>query len=244
MALKAIPIQKMITNPYIEELIANEFGVLSKLNHRSIVKIIDIIRTDKEVDLIYEYCEEGNLMEAFRRRLFDEQEGLEVLFDLADALLYLKNRSVTHRDIKPENILLTNGRVKLADFGLCKEEKRDGQERIALIGSYAFMAPEVIESFIYSSATDVYALGILMYDFLKDRFEIFSGRLPFKTQNLQQLLVEKKAFRVESRDVPLVSQGMIELLDRMVHSDPQKRIGIQELFEVCSKMRSNAGLLK
>lgn len=161
-AVKAIPAQKLQTHPHLRALLDAEVRALSGIKHKNVIRLLDCLATDAEVDLIYEFCEQGDLRAAFERRLFDEREALAVLHDLAEALLCLEAAGIVHRDLKPENLLLSQGVVKLADFGLCKDLRGPAELQPAHIGSYAFMAPETLCAFEYSCATDMYAAGIVM----------------------------------------------------------------------------------
>jgi len=162
-AVKAIPAQKLSVHPHLRALLDAEVRALSAISHKNVIKLLDCLSTDKEVDLIYEFCEQGDLRTAFEHKPFEEPEALAVLHDLAEALLCLKQAGIVHRDLKPENVLISRGVVKLADFGLCRDLHGPPEQHLAHIGSYAFMAPETICSFEYSFATDMYAVGILMY---------------------------------------------------------------------------------
>lgn len=162
-AIKVIPVQKLHINPQLKRMIELEQRTLRALKHENIVRLLDVIHTDKEIDLIYEFCEQGSLAKALKRGVFSEPDALQVLFDLSNALVALKSHGVVHRDIKPENILLKQGRVKLADFGLCMTGEPTLEDTISHIGSLAFMAPESLTNFQYDFKTDVYSLGLLMY---------------------------------------------------------------------------------
>ena len=236
-AVKAVHAQKLSANPHLRALLDAEVRVLGAISHKNIIRLLDCVATDKEVDLIYEFCEQGDLRAALQSRLFEEPEALAVLHDLAEALVCLKAAGIVHRDLKPENVLISNGIAKLADFGLCKDLNGPAETQLAHIGSYAFMAPETICSFEYSSATDVYAAGILMYPRLT-RFEILTGVLPFDKKNLLELVEQKRAFRVGPGSIPNVSPGLCRLVDCMAAFDPAARPSPEELLAAVKRLMS------
>lgn len=161
-AIKAIPMQKFYINPPLKKMIEVEEKALKLVRHENVIRLLDIIHTNKEIDLIYEYCEQGSLSKLFKMNRLSEPDALKVLFDLCNALVALKTHQIVHRDIKPENILLKQGKVKLADFGLCMIGKPGIEDTVTHIGSFPFMAPESLLNFTYDFKSDVYALGIVM----------------------------------------------------------------------------------
>lgn len=154
--------QKLHINPPLKKMIETEEKALKVLRHENIIRLLDIIHTNKEIDLIYEYCDQGSLAKLLKTNKFKEPDALKVLFDLSNALVALKTHGIVHRDIKPENILLKQGKIKLADFGLCMIGKPGLEDTVTHIGSFPFMAPESLMSFSYEFKSDVYSLGIMM----------------------------------------------------------------------------------
>jgi serine/threonine protein kinase len=161
-AIKAIQMQKLHINPPLKKMIETEEKALKTLRHENVIRLIDIIYTNKEIDLIYEYCDQGSLGKLLKANRFKEPDALKVLFDLSNALVALKTHGIVHRDIKPENILLKQGKIKLADFGLCMIGKPAMEDTVTHIGSFPFMAPESLINFNYEFKSDVYSLGIMM----------------------------------------------------------------------------------
>jgi serine/threonine protein kinase len=161
-AIKAIPLQKFIVNPPLRKMIDAEEKALRLATHEHIIKLFQVFQTDKEIDLIYEFCDGGSLGDLMKRHLFSEPEALKILHDVAQALQALKVHNIVHRDIKPENIFVKQGCVKLGDFGLCMIGEPTNQDSFTHIGSFIFMAPESLTQFLYTFKSDVYSLGIMM----------------------------------------------------------------------------------
>ena len=114
----------------------------------------------------------------------DASAAVPVLIDVAQALVAIESR-VVHRDIKPENILLLDGRWCLADFGIARyTEATTAPDTLKYSMSRAYAAPEQWRGERASSATDVYALGVVAY-------ELLAGRLPFQGVDLRQQHLEE-----------------------------------------------------
>jgi len=161
--------------------LAREFKVLASLRHPNIISVLDYgFDEQRQPYITMELLENAdNFVEAARAKSPDEQ--INLLIQLLQALAYLHRRGILHHDLKPSNVLVTKeGHVKVLDFGLAVEpEKADGD----VVGTLAYMAPEIIQGREPTTAIDLYAVGVMAY-------EIFSGKHPFDTDNAQKLLQE------------------------------------------------------
>ncbi len=161
--------------------LAREFKVLASLRHPNIISVLDYgFDEQRQPYITMELLENAdNFVEAARGKSPDEQ--INLLIQLLQALAYLHRRGILHHDLKPSNVLVTKeGHVKVLDFGLAIEpEKAEGD----VVGTLAYMAPEVIQGREPTTAIDLYAVGVIAY-------EIFSGKHPFDTDNAQKLLQE------------------------------------------------------
>jgi serine/threonine protein kinase len=145
-------------------LLENEIRALEMIGPNSrIIQLFETFTTSSHQFLVYELCEGGSL-EAKIKRLgrLPDQEALEIIRGLILALNDLSNFGIVHRDIKTDNVLFKNGLVKLADFGLCKIPTRP--EKRVLIGSPSYLPPESLSSHEYDQKTDVYTLGVLLFE--------------------------------------------------------------------------------
>ena len=155
-----------------------EARLVARLRHPNIVGIYDVSEDDGQPYLVMEYLEGITLHRALveRRqqgRLFSPQEALELLRPLASALDYAHSRNIVHRDLKPENIILTTDGPVITDFGLAKLLQEEAATVSIVMGTPAYMAPEQIEAQAVDARTDVYALGIMLY-------ELLSGHVPYE----------------------------------------------------------------
>jgi serine/threonine protein kinase len=161
-AVKMIPKIRFRQSPSLQKMIANEIEVGKKFKHPNMVNLIDNFDTKKEINMIYEFCNQGPLSAIIKKReIFRENEAIVIVYQLVLALSELLKNGIVHRDIKPENILLKDCVVKLADFGLCMVGRPVPADR-NMIGSMLFMAPESFTNFIYTHKSDIYALGLVL----------------------------------------------------------------------------------
>ncbi|GCE05048.1 serine/threonine-protein kinase [Dictyobacter aurantiacus] len=152
-----------------------EVKAQAAFNHEHILPVLDYGEFDSWCYMITPYIEDGTLSERLQQGCLSLAEAEQVLAQLSQALHYAHEKGIVHRDIKPSNVLMRDGtHVYLSDFGLVKRVGEDNGLTLTgyLIGTPEYMAPELAECEA-SPCSDVYALGILMY-------EMLSGRVPFK----------------------------------------------------------------
>lgn len=155
-----------------------EARLVARLRHPNIVGVYDVSEDAGQPYLVMEYLDGITLHAALveRRqqgRVFAPSEALELLRPLADALDYAHSRSIIHRDLKPENIILTSHGPVITDFGLAKLMQEEAATVSIVMGTPAYMAPEQIEAQPVDARTDVYAVGIMLY-------ELLSGHVPYE----------------------------------------------------------------
>jgi len=152
-----------------------ERRILAQLEHPGIARLIDGGVSDDGLPyLVMEFVDGSTLIEAANARGLDIDARLELFMQICDAVAYAHRRLIVHRDLKPSNVLLTlEGEPKLLDFGIAKlldetdEDQLTGTGMRILTPNYA--APEQILGQPISTATDVYALGIILYELLTGR---------------------------------------------------------------------------
>ncbi|MBE3560532.1 MAG: serine/threonine protein kinase [Ktedonobacteraceae bacterium] len=156
------------------ERFCREVRTVARLRHAHILPALDYGEYDDWHYLVTPYIAYGTLHSHLARGPVSLDEAGNILEQLAGALQYAHEQGIVHRDIKPSNILLQDGKhVYLADFGLVKEagESHSLTRSNFVIGTPEYMAPELVESQV-TAASDIYALGILLYQML-------TGRVPF-----------------------------------------------------------------
>ncbi len=170
---------KLVNSSHLEysERFQREVKTISALTHRHILPALDYGQHGSWYYLVMPYIRQGTLRERLLKRPLILEEAGEILEQVADALQFAHDHGIIHRDIKPSNILLQDEHyVYLADFGLARRVRAESGEEITLtgyvMGTPEYMAPELAEQSA-SASSDLYALGILLY-------EMLTGRTPFK----------------------------------------------------------------
>ncbi|MCS7165203.1 MAG: serine/threonine-protein kinase [Candidatus Calescibacterium sp.] len=160
-------------DPELIERFKREIEILKQIKHVNIIQIFDYGESNGTPYLILEYLEGKTFDEVYPNLTILQK--IDVIIEVSNALNYLHNKGIIHRDIKPENILVDKDlkKVKLTDMGISKivywrPITHDGQ----ILGTPAYMAPELFEGVTSDPRIDIYSLGIMMY-------EIFTHRLPF-----------------------------------------------------------------
>ena len=145
--------------------------LLKELSHPSIPRIFDAEEDGEKIYIIKEFIEGETLEDIIRTKgPFDEQEAVNILLQLAGALVYLHGRKpepVIHRDIKPDNIVMTpQGRVVIIDFGISRRYKPDSFTDTHLYGNRIYSAPEIFMQGATDPRSDIYSLGLTFYKML------------------------------------------------------------------------------
>jgi hypothetical protein len=164
-------------DPARRERFEKEGRAVGRLNHPGIVQIYGVGHRGSVPFLVMEFCPRGDLARQIARARPAERASAALVLDLAQTMHYAHTQGIIHRDLKPANILVdAQGHYKIADFGLAKFlADESGQTRTGdILGTPAYMAPEQASGQIHEigPATDIYALGAILY-------ELLTGRPPF-----------------------------------------------------------------
>lgn len=224
----------------LKKYINLEVGILEKLDHKNIIKLLNYFEIDDHYYLVYELCNEGDLFTLIKKQShLSELDSLEILKTMVEAFLYLRKNYILHRDVKPENIFLNDGVLKLGDFGLSKRGivVRDKVR----VGSPIFQAPEIHSYCKYTSKSDVYASGLCLY-------EMLTGSLPFKQQTTDELYYEKMGFEIDSSLKEKLTCGTIAILEGMLAPKESSRLSFKEvnslLKDTINYLRENQAIVK
>ncbi len=157
-----------------------ERQILSRLNHPNIAKLLDGGETPDGLPyFVMEYIEGETITKFCESHQFDVNERLELFQKVCDAISYAHTNLIVHRDIKPSNIIVTNdGTLKLLDFGIAKllDNELENTGTIGRMFTPEYASPEQINGLPITTATDVYSLGVVLY-------ELLSGIRPFTSKS-------------------------------------------------------------
>ena len=170
-------------------LLVNEATLAGKLLHPHIVQIFDAVIGDDQSYIVMEYVPGGTLEQfCSPRNLLPLNRMVEMIFKCTRALEYANRLGITHRDIKPANILLAKegntGDIKISDFGAALMTGTDqSQTQVSGVGSPAYMSPQQVRDQPLNHQTDIYSLGVVMY-------QLLTGRLPFTATNNYSMIYQ------------------------------------------------------
>jgi eukaryotic-like serine/threonine-protein kinase len=214
----------------------NEAQMVGKLRHPYILPILDAGDESGDCYTVMEYVRGARTLSAFCRteNLLPVRKVLEILFKCAKALDFSHRKGVIHRDIKPNNIMMTaDGDIRIVDYGIAISE--DGESTSTadniggLTGSPSYMSPQQVRQEKLDNTSDLYSLGIVMY-------ELLTGERPFRGDNLSRLLHQivyatATPMHKHRPDIPPV---LDEIVVRLMQKDPAKRY--QTGLDVASSM--------
>ncbi|XP_041664526.1 calcium/calmodulin-dependent protein kinase kinase 1b [Cheilinus undulatus] len=210
------------------EKVYKEIAILKKLDHPNVVKLVEVLDDPDEdgLHMAFELMTKGPVMEVPTDDLFTEEQARFYFRDVILGLEYLHYHKIIHRDIKPSNLLLgEDGHVKIADFGVSNEFEGTDALLSSTAGTPAFMAPEMMtehEQSFSGKALDVWAMGVTLYCFV-------FGKCPFYDEYIVALHSKIKNKPVEFPEMPMISNNLRELIERMLDKNPETRITIPKI---------------
>ena len=203
-----------------EKLFLNEAAMVGKMSHPNIVGVYDAVIDGDNRYIVMEYVGGGSLKKfCTETNLLPVRQAVLIIFKACRALDYAFQNGVIHRDIKSANILLSErDDIKISDFGTAQISQATHTQIDGFVGSPAYMAPEQINEEPPSVQTDIYSLGVTMY-------ELLAGRLPFQAANsvaminkiLNDTATPLKTIR------PDIPDELVAIVEKAMARDPAKR---------------------
>ena len=223
-ALKMLTIADDWPDDLIEDAklrLLREADAAGGLAHPDIVEVRESGVHDGLVYLALEYVEGVNLgMHAFEGKLLPPRMVTEMCARVADALYFAHQRGVIHRDIKPANIVFDqrNRRVRVMDFGVARLENSRATRTGVILGSPSYMAPEQLDARPVTAQSDLFSLGVTL-------FQLLTGMLPFRSDSIPGLMQKISAephppLRAVRPDLP---ESLAAIVDRALEKDPELR---------------------
>ncbi|KAK6905806.1 AGC/PKC protein kinase [Kwoniella mangroviensis CBS 10435] len=221
-AIKVLKKEFIIENDEVESTQSEKrvFLAAAQERHPFLLGLHSCFQTETRVYFVMEYVSGGDLMLHIQKKQFTLRQAKFYACEVLLALQYFHSKGIIYRDLKLDNILLTlDGHVKVADYGLCKEDMWYGKTTSTFCGTPEFMAPEILLEQRYGRAVDWWAFGVLTY-------EMLLGQSPFRGDD------EDEIFDAILEDEPLypitMPRDAVSLLQRLLTRDPTRRLGAGE----------------
>ena len=219
-ALK-IPHPDMEADPILFDRFQREAAIGEKLNHPMVMRVYGGEKRSR-IYMVMEWCEGRLLREIMAEGKLSQDRAIRIAISVLEALEYIHDNGVVHRDLKPENIMVdAEDNVKLIDFGIAGDA---GARRLtyanftATLGTADYISPEQVKGKRGDGRSDIYALGIILYEMLTGR-QPFSGASPMEVMN-DRLLNYPTPPTVAA---PSISPQLQEVLYRALERDPKNR---------------------
>ncbi|XP_065216060.1 serine/threonine-protein kinase SIK3-like isoform X8 [Planococcus citri] len=204
--------------------IFREIQIMTQLRHPHIIKLYQVMETDKMIYLVTEYASGGEIFDYLvNNGPMKEEEACRVFQQIVSAVQYCHSMNIVHRDLKAENLLLdSNNDIKLADFGFSNTFV-EGQPLSTWCGSPAYAAPELFEGQEYDGPkADIWSLGVVLY-------VLVSGSLPFDGTTLQTL--RSRVLSGKFRIPFFMTADCEHLIRHMLVVDAEKRYSLRQIIQ-------------
>ncbi|MDQ3875364.1 MAG: serine/threonine protein kinase, partial [Actinomycetota bacterium] len=207
--------------------------VATRLRHERCQRTYEVASDENHVYIAYEYVPGRNLRQVMRAGELNDAEAVEAAVQVLDALAYAHSRGVVHRDVKPANVLLAEGAqvsVVLLDFGLAQ---LSGAEPLTAVGdvpgTLAYISPERLRGDNAGTASDVWSVGVVLWEALAGRHPFWAPSLPATARKIKGGAPPLETAR---RDLP---RPLLAAVDRALERDPARRPSAPELAERLSR---------
>lgn len=215
----------------------NESKAIAVLSHPNIVKVYDVSFGDMIQYIVMEYIDGITLKEYInQQKVLTWKETVHLVTQVLAALSHAHSKGVVHRDIKPQNMmLLADGTIKVTDFGIARFSNSTRTMTEQAIGSVHYIAPEQAKGDITDGKTDIYSMGVMMY-------EMLTGKLPFDGENAVSVALMHLQLTPEApRSInPSIPEGIEEITIKAMQKQPADRYqSAQEMLADIDRFHMN-----
>ncbi len=238
-ALKVLRPDRLTSEAFVERFL-KEAKAIGRVSHQNIVTVYDVGQDHGTIYIAMELLEGTPLDDVIREKGLTIDETVNIGIQIAETLDYAHHKGIVHRDIKPSNILLTsNGRIKITDFGIAHIEDPSAAQLTQageILGTPAYMAPEQVVGQPVDGRSDLYSLGVILY-------ELSTGKRPFRGSNLASVF---KAVTQDNppepvktnSDIPLdLSRLIMKALSKVPDERFQTGVAMNEALKSCRRQR-------
>jgi beta-lactam-binding protein with PASTA domain/predicted Ser/Thr protein kinase len=203
-----------------KERFIQEARSAARLAHPNVVNVYDQGQDDESAYIVMEYLPGITLRELLQEhKVLTPEQATDILEAVLAGLAAAHRSGIVHRDLKPENVLLADdGRIKIGDFGLARAASANTATGAALLGTIAYLSPELVTRGIADTRSDIYALGIML-------FEMLTGEQPYKGEQPMQIAYQhaNDTVPMPSSVNPAVPAELDELVLWATARDPDQR---------------------
>ncbi|CAH8476579.1 unnamed protein product [Schistosoma rodhaini] len=182
-AIKSLKKAEIIFRNEVDTLLTEKriLQIITDAQHPFLINLIACFQTKEHVMFVMEYAQGGDLMSLIQKNVFKEPQAVFYAGCVVLGIEFLHSKKIVYRDLKLDNLLLdSEGFVKMADFGLCKEGMGPDDRTSTFCGTPEFLAPEVLTDSSYTRAVDWWGLGVLI-------FEMLVGECPFPGESEEEI---------------------------------------------------------
>ncbi|XP_075062993.1 serine/threonine-protein kinase N1-like isoform X2 [Mixophyes fleayi] len=221
-AIKALKKGDIIARDEVESLMCEKrvFVAVSGASHPFLLSLLGCFQTPEHVCFVMDYMAGGDLMTHIHTEVFSQARAMFYAACVLLGLQFLHSKDIVYRDLKLDNLLLdSEGYVKLADYGLCKEGMGPSDRTSTFCGTPEFLAPEVLTDASYTRAVDWWGFGVLIY-------EMMVGESPFPGDEEEEVF--DSIVNDEVRYPRFLSAEAIAIMRRLLRRNPDRRLGSGE----------------
>jgi serine/threonine protein kinase len=210
-----------VSEEIARKLFFNEAQAAGSLDNPNILRIFDAGDANGKPYIVMEYVDGADTLRSYTKpgKLLSIKEVLRLMHQCAESLDYAHRRGVLHRDIKPANLILSKeGEIKIGDFGIAQRTQSEKTQVMGGMGTPMYMSPEQARDDTLTNQTDIYSLGVVMY-------ELLTGRPPFKPSSIATLVG-----KITSEDPtpvgkirPDLSEALAKVVARAMEKEPKNR---------------------
>jgi serine/threonine-protein kinase len=220
-ALKVLHPERVESDAFVKRFL-REAKVLGRLDRANIIRIYNVDEDSGNIYIAMEYVEGESLRDVMRKKILSPAEIADIGYTIANVLDYAHNKGVIHRDIKPSNILIRSDNfLKITDFGIAHIQDPELHEKTQageILGTPGYMSPEQVKGISIDGRTDLFSLGIILY-------ELSTGKRPFKGETIpatfQAILNDKP--KPVSRINTSIPAGLSKTIMKCLNKKPEDR---------------------
>ena len=242
LAVKVIPMSKIVETQKAQEQIEREIQILQQLKGENIVRLLDVMQTTNSLYILMDFCDGDSLEAKMDEKKdegeeFSEEEACSIIKQVANVFMETeklqivntegKQISIMHRDIKPANIMFHQGKVKLTDFGFAKtveEVDKNTKYNHTLLGTPKYCPPQIFAGKNYSAKCDVWSTGVVFY-------ELLFPDTPWKGTNPKELYQHIVKNDLSFPDYRTVKPEIEDLITSMLEKEETNRLSWKEVIE-------------